>query len=251
MRSKLSCALAFASLVGGCSKIDPPCPPGNMEVYLQEADEAMARKARRLEEEGDLDAGRAVTFNCGYDRLPDGSYRSVDQFSLGWGDVLWCLETMVQPRGVPLTQCLAAAARAHFTGKLLGGDQDVRVMVQVASKVTCVELSREVDLDAERHGLQRTGPGQWVPAVIWAVIQAAESIPVPSPAIFLIVPKRSGVEEACVDVQADPPKRCTAAGDCPEVPPGATPVPSGTGPGVIPPGTTPGGVGAASSGDYP
>lgn len=170
---------------------------------------------------------------------------------LGWRDVLWCLETMVEPKGIPLTQCLAAAARSAFTGKVLGGDQSVEVMVQVASKVTCLELSREVDLDAEKHGLQRTGPSQWVPAIIWAVIQAAEAMPVPSPTMFLIVPRKSGVEEACVDVGADVPKRCAAEGDCPELPPGAEPLDGGTtsGGGVIPPGTTPGGPG--SSGDFP
>lgn len=246
--------LLLAPFASACGKANPPCPKNNLEVYLQEADSAMTRKAKRLEQEGKLDSsGRAITFNCGYDKLPDGSYRKADQQQLGWRDVLWCIETMVEPKGIPLLQCLEAAARSAFTGKLLGGDQAVETMVQIASKVTCLEFSREVDIEAEKHGLQRTGPG-WVEITIFAVIQIVEAgmAPVTAPAMFLIKPGQGGAEEACVEVPADPPKKCAAQGDCPEQPPGATPVPSGTSSGaggVIPPGTTPGDPG--SSGDYP
>jgi hypothetical protein len=124
-------------------------------------------------------------------------------------------------------------------------------MIQVASKVVCIELSREVDIEAEKHGLQRTGPS-WVEITIFAVGQALDVVmaPVTAPAMFLIMPGKGGAEEACIDPTTDaPPKRCATAGDCPDQPPGATPTPTGTGAGdVLPPGTTPG---ASTSGDYP
>lgn len=233
--------IAVLLLCFGCGVSDPPCPPGAMDVPLGEADEALERWARRKHDEKN-DTANAVSFSCGYDRQPDGSYRAVDIVWTIVDDVLTCAS---DPRfsAVPFTNCLNGMARTRFVTRTLGAT-DAAAALQLAANVHCVELGRAVDIDATKHGLERSGSSQWVPAFIWAVIQAAETMPVPSPTMFMIVPRKSGVEEACVDIAIDAPKRCTASGDC--QPEGATGTDAGV---VLPPGTTPGDTGG--SGDYP
>jgi hypothetical protein len=243
---------SISALAAGCGKQDPLCPPGAREVYLKEADEALGRKARRLKSEGkENDPGRAVMFHCGYDKQPNGVYRKVDEVPLGWKDVPYCLENMVDPGVAPLVQCLEAVARTRFTSHILGGDESTSIMMQVASKVECVEFSREVDINAEKHGLHRTGPEEWVPATLWLLLQTMDKamVPVTGPALFIIRPA-SGVEEACVDLPSEgPAKRCTDTSGCPDKPPGAeTPDDSSSSGGdVVQPGTDPG----TPSGDNP
>lgn len=257
-------ALTIAVLLVACTKGDPPCPAGSKDVYLQEADAALSKRAHRLMEEAnslmaqgktaeaaELGTRRAMTFTCGYDLKSDGMYRTVDKVDLTISHIAQCL-TDPGFSGVPLHVCALAIARTLFiTEKMLGDkDADLRIALQLASKVVCLELSRDVDVEPEKHGLERRGPG-WVEITIFAVVQALEAgaEAVTAPAMFIIIPDRSGGEEACVDPTTNaPPKRCAANGDCPNQPPGATPAPtsSGSGGDIIPPGGTPG-----TSGDYP
>lgn len=241
-----------------CSRGDPPCPPGAREVGIQEADDAFGRRAVREVQKGQGDL-EAALYRC-----IDVSNGKIDDAFVTFKHVEECVQVVqtraVLNRPITLMQCLAVIAKDFYYAKLwpMGGWDSAEHHAQTLdglktatspmSNVDCNEHYRAVDIEAEKHGLNRTGPEQWVPAILWLLLNNADKAMAPAgaPLLFLIKPGR-GVEEACVDLPAEPSRKCTAAG-CDELPTGGVESPD-AGSIVLPPGVTPGDTGG--SGDFP
>lgn len=236
LRAVLACVLIL-----GCSPGDPPCPPGARNVGLAEADDALGRRAVREVHDGRENEVAAV-YRC-YDIGTDRKGDAVVTFA----NVIECVGIVASRalinRPMTLSRCLSIFAKDNFQGFTDPADHastidGLKTATSPMSNVDCIEHYRAVDIEPEKHGLNRMGPEHWVPAVLWVILQAADTImaPATAPAMFFLKPAAS-VEEACIDLPAEPLKRCTDESGCPEQPPGAEEPDEGGD--VILPGTDP------------
>lgn len=236
---RLLAVVLIVSMAVGCTE-EVPCPPGARNLSAAEADDALVRAAARAEAEGRKDDD-AVLMDCRW-ATSGGGFEARDKITLGFTWVVWCA-TQVKPLG----ECLTDAARG-FVAKSRSINKSPEAVERIKKEIQCKEVWRNVDLSADKHGLQRQGPDEWVPAIIWLILQAADKamVPVGGPAMFIIKPG-SGVEEACADLPEEPAKKCADSSGCPDAPPdGAEPPDQG---GVILPPITSGG-GTSGGGDF-
>lgn len=248
-----------ALLLASCSKGDPPCPAGAREVGMQEADDAFGRRAVREVQrgQGNLEAAMYRCIDISNGKIGDAfvTFKHVEE----------CVQVVQSRtainRPITLMQCLAVIAKDLYYANLWpqgGWDSaehheqtldGLRTATSPMSNVDCNEHYRAVDIEAEKHGLNRIGTDQWVPAILWFLLNNADKAMTPAgaPLLFLIKPGK-GVEEACVDLPDEPARKCTADG-CDQTPAGAeSPDAGGV---VLPPGVTPGDGTGAGSGDFP
>ncbi len=257
MKRTIAALLTLATLAS-CAKGDPPCPPGVKKVSSAEADADLERFARK-----EVAAGRGG--NVGVDLTCTGSGPR-GTIGIPYRRIVDCIEQTIPlaaqmgVQGMTLSSCLLAAAQIEyarwFVLKLpddydLDADMDTAAKVYALAKTTkCVEVKRMVEVKADDHGLNRTGPDEWVPATLWLLLQVVDTALAPefAPAQFILKPG-VGVDTACDDTPPDPGKRCTDKDGCPDRPPGAEDADTSTGASgdVIPPGSTPGTPG----GDHP
>ena len=126
-----------------------------------------------------------------------------------------------------LTACLEVTARHHMARGLVGSDAPDESILQLMKDSVCSEQSREVEIDADAHGLNRSGQDQWVPAALILLMHVADTMmsPAPGPAMFILKP--GSAEEACVEPPEEPVKRCADTSGCEEAPDGAEPPTAG------------------------
>lgn len=228
--------LSIVAVLGCGSKPDLPCPAGYRTVAEAEADEALARAADKAVRDGrEKEIGAEVSCRGSRERM---------KFGVTYVKIMECILQTIPvsiAMGIPLTlsDCMISMSKMEYARTILGvpdgvsaEDFDVQTfndIMREAKAAKCEETWRKVEVEADKHGLNKVGGLDFVPIIIWAI--EAMSAPVTAPAMFMIKPGQGGAEQACVDVPADPPRRCSAAGDCPDRPPGAEP-----------PGDTSGGV---------
>ena len=262
MKYILAIFMLASVTIFGCTKIDPPCRPGDLDATQAEADANLERMARK-----ETAAGRGgeegSRWNCG---APN--WRKWD-IGIPFRRILDCVEQTIpisQGMGISmtLTECMWSVARMEYARAVLKIPDDKQVeqlslrqqkqIMDLAHAAVCLEQFRNVEVNADKHNLNRTGPTEWVPAVLWLLIQSADKAMAPATGGFMFLIKPGpGVEEACVEPLADAPKKCADQSGCDGVPAGAEKIDgggaSGTGGDVIPPGTDP--TGGAGTGDYP
>lgn len=240
MTKKRSMTVLFVALscvpvsVSGCSKADPPCPPGAHEVSSAEADAALSARAKREAVAGN-GQGDAISFFCVDQKKGD---NVIEQIWLKFSDVLACRPGGSLIGSGSLSECLEAMARRTFMG--LPKTQTNNNVGPVTS--TCKEHERLVEIDADDHGLARAGGDAFVEVVLAAALIAADKMSGPATAIAgFAIRLMAGQEQTCVDTPHGPSAGCLGTDGCGGAPPGAT-VPGGSGGAgdVIQTGTDPG-----------
>jgi len=251
MKKMFAAAMTIAGLslfsMAGCSTKDD-CSPGSRKVSGTEADEGLARKARKEIAHG-RETDYAIWFTC---------HGSKEPVKIGavYKMVALCLDKVIPTllasgMTASLSECLMRTAQLTYAAHVEKGlpldfdysaDNDLyREISKNAEAVKCQEISRNVEIEADKHGLNRIGYEDWAPAILYLLMETAGKVPVPGPAIFILRPEPQ--EDACggdVEVK-EPPKKCADVSGCLDKPAGAEEPGASTGSGGgLPPGTDPG-----------